>query len=339
MNAERRAPVAYSDRERVERILELLPEAGVRHFADELLSDAQYHDHNRPIYEEFDEGMIRNKLFTFDDPDLRQRYHELSVVFAALDTFLPHHFFQTKSDVYALYPEWKKVTDPEQQRQWQEKYDELQELTLSFQAKYNAFLLQSRKTAPSMAPTVGIAAVQSDDIFPKESAENDSVITKGKVRIQLPQFPSTQWSRVFVRLVDDQTISLFDGNKREQYSYDGLGFADTRTKPVRPDASWEFLREFILNNGRISITHKIDREAEKKKKQKIKKILCIIFDNPDDPFEADGYGVYVAKFNIENFQTDGAKVEVQDIRFADLGAVREEMTAPVESERNDDFSQ
>ena len=316
MNADPKASFAQTDHERIEQILEILPEVDTRHFADELLSDAQYHDRNRPNYEVYDEGIVRNKLFAFNDPELRKRYHELSVVFATLDDFLPQHFFHIESDLYGLYPEWKKSADPEHRHLWRENYDELQEITLLFQSKYNALLAQFRKPNAHAVQNVGATI--------SETHENDGSVRKGRQRITLPRFPRTDWVKVSITFTDDRNILLRDNKDTKPCDFEGFGCKNQIT--LKPNLAWAFLRALALGNGTITISDRREREKIKKQKQTITDTLRKIFHNDTDPFEIDMHGSYTAKFHIEYLPPTERSGE-SDKRFADLSVVKEEMTS------------
>ncbi len=316
MNAEYQATFAHTDRERMRQILEILPERHTRHFTDKLLSDAQYHDHHRPNYEVYDEEILRSKLFAFDDPELQKRYQELSVTFATLNDFLPRHFFHIESDLYGLYPEWKKSADLKQQHLWREKYDELQEITLLFQSKYNALLVQSRKTNVPMAKSISVAT--------SEVHENDASVKKGRKRITLPSFPRTDWPHASIKFVGDRDILLSDGKDTKPCDFEGFGCKNELT--TGPTHAWSFLRELALGGGTITISDKKARERIKKDKQTITDTLQKIFHKDTDPFETDMRGSYTAKFHIEYLPPTERSGE-SDQRFADLSVVKEEMTS------------
>lgn len=335
MNAERRASVASTDHERLEQFLTVLPETEVRNYLETLMAGGYCHSDFIDMLNAYDEGISKSKLFAFNHPELHVRYREFDLACDAMRLFLAEHFFHVPPHIFSLYPEMKNSPNAELRARWRERFEAFGELAEIFKDKYNQFLTMARKALAQEASSPRQAA--------PAPVERPNVIQKGAQSIHLPELPSKNWATASMRFVDDRNVLLSNGQKREQYSFDGLGFADERTKPAIPDGSWGFLRDLALGNGRITISSKEDREAEKKKKQKAKSILCKIFEIEEDPFDTDGYGVYVAKFNIEYPTSPDAKAPIRDTKLSDLESFREEMTAPRERERPEkedgDFSQ
>lgn len=153
--------------------------------------------------------------------------------------------------------------------------------------------------------------------------EEKNILVKNKKRITLPKFRREEWSKISIKFLDDRNFLLSDPRDTKPCSPESIGCLDERTQ--KPDDAWEFLMRVAKGKGITDPINKIEREKQKKHKQKITDILRTIFENDTDPFEKEKGGVYKAKFSISYIEDNRPKIKEKK-EYLDLEKVRKEMT-------------
>lgn len=134
----------YSDKARLDKFLELLPEEKVDEFTH-AVSDARYwgywNVHLLHPYASYSKS-VKSK---FLNKKIEQARKELNQAFSDLDSFLSFNFFvyQTGKGLedqrFGLYPEMRHAKG-ENGKFWSQKYEELLSLIRAFENKYKVFL-------------------------------------------------------------------------------------------------------------------------------------------------------------------------------------------------------
>lgn len=126
----------------------------------------------------------------------------------------------------------------------------------------------------------------------------DTTITKGKKRIQLPKFKPTDWAKISIRFIDERNV-LIIADKKEQVSadYEALGFSnDTRDKPNK---AWAFLLGLAKNNGATEELPTPIPDKIKQLKKQLSDRLKVIFKNDTEPFfDPSDDHIYTIKINL-----------------------------------------
>lgn len=325
MDAESRASVAYTDRERIDQFLVYLPEVAVRDFAYQISIFPHYYKGFATAYSEYKRNIQDSTIFAFTEPRTQEAFVALNTAIDALYVFSLaclsklHPNDDLLDEVY--HPENEsKVEPPDDPKKMM---DELNALAVAFLATYESLL------------GVAIGGIKEQEAAEK-SGSAVGTITKGKARFTLPSFNRTEWPNVSIRFMDERNTVISDGKETKPINFEQLGCMDGRTE--RPDDTWEFLLEVAQGQGHTAQRPKHERETFKKRKQKLTDILRNMFKNGTDPFETDRDGAYRAKFHIEYPRPDNTIVVGATTKFSDITEAYDEMTAPREEE-NGEFSQ
>lgn len=127
---------------------------------------------------------------------------------------------------------------------------------------------------------------------------DENTITKGKKRIHLPKFKTTNWSKITMRFVDERNV-LITADKKEQVlaDYEILGFANEKSS--RPNKAWDFLIGLAKNNGETKELPKPIPDNIRQKKLQLASRLKVIFKNESDPFhDSSETQTYKIKINL-----------------------------------------
>lgn len=110
----------------------------------------------------------------------------------------------------------------------------------------------------------------------------DTAIAKGKKRIHLPKFKPTDWSKITIRFIDEQSVVITVGKEQIPSDYAALGFADD--KRDKPNTAWAFLRGLADRNGETRQLPTPIPDTIKQHKRQLSDRLKTIFKNDTDPF-------------------------------------------------------
>ncbi len=131
----------------------------------------------------------------------------------------------------------------------------------------------------------------------RTSDTNESVVVKGKKRINLPHFSRTDWAAVSWRFIDERNVLLTGGNKKVSVDYEGLGFSNA--KKNTPDKAWFFLFDMAQRGGETQTLPTPIPDKIKQAKQRFADLLRNIFKNDTDPFyDSRESKTYKAKFKL-----------------------------------------
>lgn len=134
----------FSDSDRVQHFLQLLPEAAVREFLDGL-ANATHHEAHSRMFDEYAHA-IESPFLRFVNDDIAQKFDAFNNKFVAMRRFLLEHFFRAhpRSDMIALYPEMRHSHDKSEEVFWNEKFDELRITSQAFRDSYTNLLTTMR---------------------------------------------------------------------------------------------------------------------------------------------------------------------------------------------------
>lgn len=139
--------------------------------------------------------------------------------------------------------------------------------------------------APEMpqAPPVQRIEITSMPELQVRNAE-DNTIAKGKKRIHLPKFSSTDWAKITWRFVDERNVVINAGKKEQVLAdFESLGFGDD--KRGKPNSAWALLLNLSRNNGETQSLPTPIPDSIKQHKKQVSDRLKAIFKNESDPFE------------------------------------------------------
>ena len=131
----------------------------------------------------------------------------------------------------------------------------------------------------SKIPVHKIEITNSELVF--RNAE-ETAITKGKKRIHLPHFKSTDWSKITIRFVDERNVIIQADSKQITSDFEALGFADG--KKNKPDSVWAFLLGLAKNNGETKKLSTPIPDTIRQQKRKLTERLRKVFKNDSEPF-------------------------------------------------------
>lgn len=135
----------------------------------------------------------------------------------------------------------------------------------------------------------------------------DNIFTKGKKRIHLPKFKSTDWAKITIRFLDERNV-LINADKKEQVvaDYETLGFADE--KRDKPNMAWAFFRGLAQNNGETRPLPNPIPDSIKQQKKQLSDRLITIFKNDTPPFyDLTEKRTYKIKINLIPPQSEDEK--------------------------------
>lgn len=138
--------------------------------------------------------------------------------------------------------------------------------------------IQEIETAPS---PIRIEISKMPDLNIKNTETN--IIQKGKKKIHLPKFKTTDWSKIEMRFLSERDV-LITTDKKEVTTadYEMLGFSDD--KKNKPNTAWAFLFGLSKSNGETSKLPKPIPDTIRQHKLSIAQKLKAIFNNETDPF-------------------------------------------------------
>lgn len=110
----------------------------------------------------------------------------------------------------------------------------------------------------------------------------ESIISKGKKRLHLPHFKSTDWAKITIRFVDGRNVIIQADSKQITSDFEALGFADG--KKDKPDTVWAFLLGLAKNNGETQKLPTPIPDTIRQQKKKLTERLRKIFKNDSEPF-------------------------------------------------------
>jgi hypothetical protein len=76
----------------------------------------------------------------------------------------------------------------------------------------------------------------------------------GKNRAPFPCPPETEWGRIKITLVDNETVRIETPIGKGLYTFHQIGLANKRS-PLKPIMLWALLKKFCQNHGEISRTN------------------------------------------------------------------------------------
>lgn len=159
-----------------------------------------------------------------------------------------------------------------------------------------------KEGSPKVSEAPQVPPVQKIEItsMPELQVRNadDNTITKGKKRIHLPKFKSTDWTKITIRFIDERNV-LINADKKEQVvaDYETLGFADERRN--KPNIGWAFLLGLAKNGGETATLEKPIPDSVKQQKKQLSDRLKTIFKNETDPFyDPSETNTYKVKINL-----------------------------------------
>lgn len=125
----------------------------------------------------------------------------------------------------------------------------------------------------------------------------ENVIVKGKKRVHLPHFKSSDWPAITIRFITEREVVITIGKENYASTYEILGFENDKSD--KPNKAWEFLY-YLASRGGVSekLPDHIPDPLKQQKKQ-LSDRLQTIFDNHTDPFYnvADTH-VYRTRINL-----------------------------------------
>jgi hypothetical protein len=125
----------------------------------------------------------------------------------------------------------------------------------------------------------------------------DTTIVKGKKRIHLPKFKSTDWGKITIRFIDERNVVITADKKQIPSDYEALGFADD--KRDKPNTAWAFLRGLADRGGETLPLPTPIPDTIKQHKRQLSDRLKTIFKNDTDPFyEPTDTRTYRIKINL-----------------------------------------
>ncbi|MEI8270293.1 MAG: hypothetical protein WCG45_02905, partial [bacterium] len=112
---------------------------------------------------------------------------------------------------------------------------------------------------------------------------DDDLMIKGKKKIALPKFTPTDWGKIEIRFINENTVYIKAGQKTATADYESLGFRND--KNGKPNTAWKFLFELAKNNGETSTIKSPIPDNIKQQKRTLSDRLKTIFKNDTDPFD------------------------------------------------------
>ncbi len=135
---------------------------------------------------------------------------------------------------------------------------------------------------------------------------DDSVISKGKKRLHLPHFPTTDWAKISIKFIDEQNVFIEADKKQSTANYQTLGFEDG--KKGKPDTAWAMLFALAKNNGETQVLQSPIPEKIRQQKSKLANRLKAIFKNEADPFyDVKENNIYRIKITLLPPQSEEVK--------------------------------
>ena len=158
----------------------------------------------------------------------------------------------------------------------------------------------------------------------------DNTLIKGKKRIHLPKFKSTNWSKIIIRFLDKRNI-LITANKKENIpaDYETLGFRNDKTE--KPNTAWGFFYGLAQNNGETKLLPTPIPDNIKQLKRQLSDRLKTIFKNDTDPFY-DPTETHIYKMKIKLIPPQSEE-EPDDLGVQDY--LKETMTEEYEEPYNE----
>lgn len=138
--------------------------------------------------------------------------------------------------------------------------------------------------APKMAPSPSVQQVAIISM-PQVDVKNveETIIIKGKKKINLPRFDSTPWSQASIQFLDGRNVMVTAGKKQTPADFASLGFANE--KNGKPNTAWAFLLELANNGGETPQLDLPIPDAVKQHKMRLSSFLKQLFRNETEPFE------------------------------------------------------
>lgn len=154
-------------------------------------------------------------------------------------------------------------------------------LLLSKTKEENTKITQEKNKLKKEPPVQKIEIVGMPELQVKRA--EDDVLIKGKKKIALPKFTPTDWGKIEMRFINENTVYIKAGQKTATADYESLGFRND--KNGKPNTAWKFLFELAKNNGETSAIKSPIPDNIKQQKRTLSDRLKTIFKNNTDPFD------------------------------------------------------
>ena len=100
--------------------------------------------------------------------------------------------------------------------------------------------------------------------------------------VELPA--GTTWEKIIVRVLDDETVEIQSGRRRERRTFVELGMADGRRSPPEPSLSWAFLLTLAREDGTLTWEDKAASDNARNHIRLLREALRQAFCLEGDPF-------------------------------------------------------
>lgn len=176
-------------------------------------------------------------------------------------------------------------------------------------------LAAEKKSAEMVKPehTIKMEITKMPELQIKNVEE--SILMKGKKRIHLPKFKSTDWLKITIRFIDKRNV-LITTDKKEvaPADYESLGFSNDKSD--KPNSAWMLLYTLALNNGETGPLGTPIPDTVRQHKKQLSDRLKAIFKNETEPFydptETNTYRIKINLIAPEEISENADKLGVQE---------------------------
>jgi len=137
--------ILTTDKERIEKIAELLQEEFFDYFLNMHLYNANYNDEQLKIIRNY--FIFSEQTFSqFKNDELKKAKNMFDVSFGKLWEYMIVSFFRSQNaEIFVLFPDQKNSSEPEHQIFWHEKLDKLRELINDVNLNYKKLFLTMKE--------------------------------------------------------------------------------------------------------------------------------------------------------------------------------------------------
>lgn len=143
-----------TDRERIEKIIELLPEEYFDYFLNMSLYNARHKDKQLDTVQKYI-NFSRQTFSQFSDKKLKDAKKIFDISLNKLVNFMVYNFFRHTQDLFILYPDQKNSPKSDDRIFWERKLNELRKIIDEVELNYKNLFMVMKKNMENNNETKG----------------------------------------------------------------------------------------------------------------------------------------------------------------------------------------